>query len=216
MPKKWQGGNTKAVEAKERKAEVTRVAAEKKAKDAEDAYWAETDKNVLAKEQRRKEEEEKKRAALLRKKQNQELVENETKELAKQFVGKPVGAKITRQEIQQQKHNEKILKEREEAQKQKEPPLEENTNRILAEEESDPDRISARSVDEAIGKLSVEISVDKHPEKRMKAAYLAYESTNLPILKQENPSLKLSQLKEMLWKQWQKAPENPMNQEIQE
>jgi len=57
----------------------------------------------------------------------------------------------------------------------------------------------------------VEEAVDKHPEKRLRAAFVAYESINLPILRKENPSLKLSQVKELLWKQWQKAPENPLN-----
>ena len=47
----------------------------------------------------------------------------------------------------------------------------------------------------------------------MKAAFTAYQSQQLPILRKENPSLKLSQIKEMLWKQWLKAPENPMNQQ---
>lgn len=56
--------------------------------------------------------------------------------------------------------------------------------------------------------------VDQHPEKRMKAAYKKYEETNLPILKQENPNMKLSQLKQMLWKDWQKSPENPLNQRL--
>lgn len=46
----------------------------------------------------------------------------------------------------------------------------------------------------------------------MKAAYQAYEDKNLPRLKEENPNLRLSQLKQMLRKDWMKSPENPMNQ----
>jgi len=68
-------------------------------------------------------------------------------------------------------------------------------------------------VTEALGQLKVE-SVDLHPEKRLKAAYLAYEEKHLPGLRKENPGLKLSQVKEILWKQWQKAPENPLNQNM--
>lgn len=45
----------------------------------------------------------------------------------------------------------------------------------------------------------------------MKAAYDAYEEEYLPKLKQENPSLRLSQLKQVLKKEWIKAPENPFN-----
>lgn len=54
--------------------------------------------------------------------------------------------------------------------------------------------------------------VDKHPEKHMKAAYAAFEERRLKQLKEENPTLRLSQLKQMLFKEWQKSPENPLNQ----
>jgi hypothetical protein len=45
----------------------------------------------------------------------------------------------------------------------------------------------------------------------MKAAFDAYEKENLPKLKQEHPTLRLSQLKQLLKKEWIKAPENPFN-----
>jgi hypothetical protein len=51
---------------------------------------------------------------------------------------------------------------------------------------------------------------DAHPERRMKAAWLAYEEKQLPLLRMEKPGLKQSQYKDMIWRQWQKAPENPM------
>jgi hypothetical protein len=54
--------------------------------------------------------------------------------------------------------------------------------------------------------------VDRHPERRARVAYVAYEDRELPILRKQFPSLKLSQHKELLWKKWQKSPENPMNQ----
>lgn len=46
----------------------------------------------------------------------------------------------------------------------------------------------------------------------MKAAYTAFEESYLPRLKTENPSLRHTQLKQILFKEWQKSPENPMNQ----
>lgn len=55
-------------------------------------------------------------------------------------------------------------------------------------------------------------SIDKHPEKRVKAAYATYEEENLPLLKESNPTLRLSQLRQILQKAWKKAPENPHNQ----
>lgn len=71
----------------------------------------------------------------------------------------------------------------------------------------------ATNIDEALAVLSKDDPTeDKHPEKRMKAAYKSYEDAQLPILKADNPSLKLSQLKQIIFKNWQKSPENPMNQ----
>ena len=49
-------------------------------------------------------------------------------------------------------------------------------------------------------------------QKRMKAAFNAFEQNRYKDLKAENPTLKRSQLKDILWKEWQKSPENPMNQ----
>ena len=56
--------------------------------------------------------------------------------------------------------------------------------------------------------------VDMHPEKRVKAAYIAFEEKNLPLLKVEYPNLRLSQLKQMLKKDWVRSPENPLNQRL--
>ena len=53
--------------------------------------------------------------------------------------------------------------------------------------------------------------VDMHPEKRMKAAYEEFEQERLPELKIENPNLRLSQLKQILRKEWMKHPQNPLN-----
>ena len=57
-------------------------------------------------------------------------------------------------------------------------------------------------------------SVDKHPEKRMKAAYEDFESVRLPQLKTEHPTLRLSQLKQILRKEWMKSPDNPVNKKL--
>lgn len=46
----------------------------------------------------------------------------------------------------------------------------------------------------------------------MKAAFSAFEEGTLPRLKQENPNMRLSQLKQLLKKEWMRAPENPLNQ----
>ena len=46
----------------------------------------------------------------------------------------------------------------------------------------------------------------------MKAAYKQYEIDNLPRIKAENPSMKLSQWKQILFKEWGKSKDNPLNQ----
>lgn len=58
---------------------------------------------------------------------------------------------------------------------------------------------------------STQEDTDKHPEKRLKAAYAAFEERRLKQLKEENSTLRLSQLKQMIFKEWQKSPENPLN-----
>ena len=42
---------------------------------------------------------------------------------------------------------------------------------------------------------------DRHPEKRMKAAYQKFEDERMAELKIEYPTLKMSQLKEKIWKE---------------
>ncbi|CAN0096401.1 unnamed protein product [Scytosiphon promiscuus] len=73
----------------------------------------------------------------------------------------------------------------------------------------------ASGIDAAIGSLSLEGgaggAAEKHPEKRMKAALAAYEERELPALKEEKPGLKLRQYKQMIFEQFQKSPENPIN-----
>ena len=75
----------------------------------------------------------------------------------------------------------------------------------------------AVTVDEAIAVLKVSDegggdSLDRHPERRMKASYAVFEEREIPRLKAENPNLRLSQVKQLVRKEWMKSPENPMNQ----
>lgn len=53
MPKKFKGENSKAVEARERKSAAKREEADRKQKAAEDAYWADDDKQNAKKAQRK-------------------------------------------------------------------------------------------------------------------------------------------------------------------
>ena len=94
------------------------------------------------------------------------------------------------------------------------PVLEDNPNHLLRQRQAEG-HLDARTVEEAITVLGGSQSeVDIHPEKRMKAAYAAFEEKELPRLKQENPNMRLSQIKQMLRKDWMKSPENPLNQAL--
>lgn len=92
------------------------------------------------------------------------------------------------------------------------PDLMENPNHLLRDR-LERGEVEARTVEEAIDVLRVssQDKTDKHPEKRMKAAYAAFEERELPRLKQENPNLRQSQVKQLLRKEWLKSPENPLN-----
>ncbi|XP_025076589.1 coiled-coil domain-containing protein 124-like [Pomacea canaliculata] len=209
MPKKFKGENSKAAEARARKEAVKQAETERKQKEEEDALWADEDKHVQRKQQR-KETKEKKRVELLEKKKElQRLADEEMSQMkgAKQDTL----SKLTRAQIQA--NRERLEAEAAAAAKKEEDlpydekPIEENLNRMVIEGDE------ARTIDEAISVLrSEDVTVDKHPEKRMKAAYNKFEEENLPRLKAENPNMRLSQLKQMLKKDWMKSPENPMNQ----
>ena len=78
--------------------------------------------------------------------------------------------------------------------------------------------VHASSIDSAIKGLSIleasaeDLKVDRFPEKRRKAAYKKFYAERMPELREEYPTLKLSQLKEILFKEWLKSDQNPDNQ----
>jgi len=232
MPKKM-GINSKAVEARERKEATKKATQEKKSKEAEDRLWRDDDKN-LAKKQQRKDEEERKRAeAAKRKAEAKALLDQEMSSINTQR--KQPLAKINRQMIlEEMEKKQRVIEAINEANKPMaarvvvQNHIEENLNRSMA------DTDVASNIDEAIvvlrcvpllklsykfklSSISCNFSVndseeDKHPEKRMRAAYKTFEANNLPRIKAENPSLRMSQWKQLLMKEWNKSPDNPFNQ----
>ncbi|XP_029469601.1 coiled-coil domain-containing protein 124 isoform X2 [Rhinatrema bivittatum] len=207
MPKKFQGENTKSAAARARKAEAKAVADAKRQQELEDAYWKDDDKHVARKEQRKGEREKRRLEQLERKKESQRLLEEEDLKMKGKATKAAAPCKLTRAQIEETLQKE----ESDETAKPKshlETPLEENTNRRLLEEGT----VEARTIDDAIAVLSMGDELDRHPERRMKAAFTAYEELTLPRLKQENPNMRLSQLKQLLKKEWMKSPDNPMNQ----
>jgi hypothetical protein len=207
MPKKFKGENSKAVEARARKAAKKNEEEERKQAQLEEEFWRDDDKHVQRKAQRKEDREKKRVEALERKQEKQKLLEEEMAGMKSAKASAP--KKLTRAEIEAERERMAAIAAAEKKQQEtpvNELPLEENVNRMEAEGE-------ARTVEEALSILSVkEPAMDRHPEKRMKAAYQAFEDENLPRLKAENPNMRLSQIKQMLKKDWMKSPQNPMNQ----
>ncbi|XP_017491791.1 PREDICTED: coiled-coil domain-containing protein 124-like [Rhagoletis zephyria] len=212
MPKKM-GTNSKAVEARERKQAVKQANNERAVKEAEDRLWQDNDRSLAKKQQRREEEEKKRAEALRRKAEAKALLDQEMSSIKTQ--GKQPLAKIHRQQILEEMEKKQRVIEAINAAKPQagarivlpEPVIEENLNRSMADVEI------ATNVDQALAALSVkDDEEDKHPEKRMRAAYRAFEAANLPRIKAENPSLRMTQWKQLLMKEWNKSPENPFNQ----
>ncbi|XP_027709011.1 coiled-coil domain-containing protein 124 isoform X1 [Vombatus ursinus] len=212
MPKKFQGENTKSAAARARKAEAKAAADAKRQQELEDAYWKDDDKHVMRKEQRKEEKEKRRLEQLERRKELQRLLEEEDSKLKGKAPKPLTPGKVTRAQIeetlrrdQQQKENEETV---DKPKSHLEVPLEENVNRRVPEEGS----VEARTIEDAIAALSVSDDSDRHPERRMKAAFTAFEELHLPRLKKENPNMRLSQLKQLLKKEWMRSPDNPMNQ----
>lgn len=214
--------NQRAVEAKERKAAAAAAKAALAEQEAERKKWEDKDKLVARKLDRKAESQAKAEERMQRKLELRKLADEEMQTLAGKFSRKNQSpAKLTRAEILQRQL--KAAAGEKESSSQSEdgslPPLEPNINHIVRAETLQAqlegrDLVSASSLDDALNQLSVTDGggEDRHPERRMKAAFRAYEEQMMPRLKAENPSLKRSQLLELLTKQWRKAPENPFNQ----
>ncbi|XP_069864079.1 coiled-coil domain-containing protein 124 isoform X2 [Dipodomys merriami] len=211
MPKKFQGENTKSAAARARRAEAKAAADARKQKELEDAYWKDEDKHVMRKEQRKEEKEKRRLEQLERKKETQRLLQEEDSKLKGGKAPRAAAApgKVTRAQIEDTLRRDQHREEpAEKAKSHLEVPLEENLNRRPSEE----GRVEARTIEDAIAVLSVAEEADRHPERRMRAAFAAFEEVQLPRLKQENPNMRLSQLKQLLKKEWLRSPDNPMNQ----
>lgn len=213
MPQ-WGSGNLKAQEARMRK----QLEKERKRKEEEEKklqeFWKDDDKKVQAKINRKMENEMKRQQKLEKKKELKQLYEEEDRKYTSGKESKSTSKKISQAEILKTLIEEK-KKQMEQEQKAKrivnsdEIELEENLNHIERDEISNFDEyINVTGIDNAINALG-NISFEK--SKRVKAAYKKFEEENLPILKEEHKGLKLSQYKQMLWKQFKKSRENPMN-----
>jgi hypothetical protein len=76
--------------------------------------------------------------------------------------------------------------------------------------------LNASGIDNALDALSLTnkdtSKVERHPERRFKAAYAAYEARRMPEIEEENPGLRRQQRMDLCRKEFEKSEENPFNQ----
>lgn len=77
--------------------------------------------------------------------------------------------------------------------------------------------LGASGIDNALDALSLTSNsnttkVDRHPERRFKAAYAAFEARRLPEIEKEQHGLRRQQRIEIARKEFEKSEENPFNQ----
>ena len=76
--------------------------------------------------------------------------------------------------------------------------------------------LNATGIDNALDALSLTNNdaskIDRHPERRFKAAYAAYEARRMPEVEEENKGLRKNQREALIRKEFERSPENPFNQ----
>ncbi|VFQ69477.1 unnamed protein product [Cuscuta campestris] len=226
MPPKKMGVNSKAEASRARKSAVETERKDREAREKEDQYWREAEGSKSRAAKKREEEAEKRAEAAAKKAEARRLAQQEEEELAKSLK-KPdkkadrvsIPVKVTEAELRRRREEEQVAIQRraeEEKRRQARVAAEEEYERmvLVTNTNRDDSIIEARSVDEALARLTVaeNLPVDKHPEKRLKASFKAFEEYELPRLKADKPGLTHTQYKDMIWKLWKKSPDNPLNQ----
>ncbi|KAK4761351.1 hypothetical protein SAY87_006244 [Trapa incisa] len=226
MPKKM-GVNSKAEEARARKNAAESERKDRENREKEEKYWREAEGPKSRASKKREEEAEKRAEALARKAEARRLAELEEKDLEKAMrkpdkkanrVAIPV-PKVTEAELRKRREEEQaeLARKADEAKrKQSRTAAEEEYERmvLVSNTNRDDSIIEARTVEDAIAQMTVadSLPVDRHPERRLKASFKAFEEAELPRLKEEKPGLTHNQYKDMIWKLWKKSPDNPLNQ----
>ncbi|EKM83163.1 hypothetical protein AGABI1DRAFT_111652 [Agaricus bisporus var. burnettii JB137-S8] len=214
------GTNTKKESGRAKKAENEAkkrdaAAAEKERKEAD--AW--TDKDAKAGKAAKEAKEEKRKADLARKAENARLLAEEESSLKDKAKAVPKASQKKKSEPTKPAGPGAIA-----AGGGISPESTTNKGKGKDQEEG-AESFSATGIDNALDLLEVVTAkmdkaslgsqaagMEKHPERRFKAAFEAYQERELPILKEDHPGLRLQQYKDLLFKQFQKAPENPYNQ----
>jgi len=220
------GGNAKKESGRAKKIEneANKRAAANEAKErAEATKWTEGAKSNKGKE----EKEEKRKAELARKAENARLLAEEEASTAKKKASPKAGAKKAASAQSKPAGPGAIAAGSADATitTPAAPALVESSSKNGGEPQ-EVESFAATGIDNALDLLDVVTAkmdkasignqaatmIEKHPERRFRAAYNAFVEQELPNIRAEQPGLRLQQYKDLLFKQFQKSPENPFNQ----
>ncbi|KAF4614416.1 hypothetical protein D9613_003333 [Agrocybe pediades] len=217
------GGNAKKESGRAKKAEneakkQEQAAADKERKEAE--KWA--DKDVKGGKSKAEDKEEKRKAELARKAENARLLAEEEAATAK---AKPKAPTVGKKKDSAAAKNIKPAGPGAIAAGGGLGGAGAEPTDPKAKEPEEVESYAATGIDNALDLLEVVTAkmdkasvgqqaagIEKHPERRFKAALEAYTERELPKAREEHPGLRLQQYKDLLYKQFQKSPENPYNQ----
>ncbi|KAF9063688.1 hypothetical protein BDP27DRAFT_1270694 [Rhodocollybia butyracea] len=211
---KKESGRSKKAENEAKKQEAAAAEKEKKEAAAWDDGSAKASKDKEAKEEKRK-------AELARKAENARLLaEEEASTTPKVKVASKTGGKKAAKPQPKPAGPGAIA-----AGGELDAPKIDDSVKDKDGEPTEVESFSATGIDNAIDLLEVVTAkmdkasvgtqaagIERHPERRFKAAFEAYQERELPGMKQEHPGLRLQQYKDLLYKQFQKSPDNPFNQ----
>ncbi|KAL2642025.1 hypothetical protein R1flu_009612 [Riccia fluitans] len=210
MPKKM-GLNSKAEEARGRKAAAEAEKKVKEQREKEDKFWMEAEGQKSKAAKKKEEEAERRAEAAAKRAEAKKLAEQEEAEIEKSLrkldkklnrVAAPV-PKVTAAELAKYKEQEaKDMQATAQAAKKREARTveEEEYEKLVAIENKNRDDtlVDAHDVQSALAQIVItETTPDRHPERRIKASYKAFEEAELQRLKQEKPGTCHSEQKQV-------------------
>ncbi|KAJ2487834.1 hypothetical protein IWW37_005094 [Coemansia sp. RSA 2050] len=214
MPKKFTGANSKVTAAAEKKA-AAQAEKDAKARKEKEAQVASSWREGAKDNSKQKEAEAKRAEKEARRREAQLQLEAETKEIARSQAAKTAPPKLA-----PKKKPATTTPSFDDAPA---PPP------VVVQSGEPIESFAAHNIDDALDLIQAVAApdddkapvsrhtataalIDRHPERRARAAYHLYEEREIERLRTENPGLRLGQIKDLIYKAWQKSPENPLNQ----
>lgn len=200
------GTNPKVIKSQERKAQQKDQRKHQEEEELTNEYWKDTEKHAIAKHSRKQEQDDKKHRELARKQENKQLIEEEEKKFASNKQAKQKKPSKFTPQNQRNAYIATLKKAQllEEQQKQQNQDIQLNMDRDINPNHAADEEVVATTIDQE--------TVEKHPEKRMKASWNAFLEKKYSSYQSMYPALNRGQIVEHMQKEWKNSPKNPMNQ----